>query len=41
MDAALGSIALTLATVVYLAIAYWDTKVAPPLDQDIAAARPR
>ena len=49
MEAALGSLALTVAVVLYLAIAYWGTKVAPPLDlpdpQDggfrSAAARPR
>lgn len=49
MEAALGSLALTIAVVLYLVIAYWDTKVAPPLDlpdpQDAdfknAAARPR
>jgi hypothetical protein len=49
MEAALGSLALTVAVVLYLAIAYWDTKVAPPLDLPdphdadfkSAAARPR
>ncbi len=32
MEAALGSFALTVAAVLYLAITLWDTKVAPPLD---------
>ncbi len=49
MEAALGSLALTVAVVLYLAVALWDSKVAPPLDlpdpQDPsfrdAAARPR
>lgn len=49
MEAFLGSLAMTIALVLYLAIAYWDTKIAPPLDlpdpQDPdfrpAAARPR
>ena len=49
MEAFFGSLAVTIALVLYLAIAYWDTKIAPPLDlpdpQDPefkpAAARPR
>lgn len=49
MEAFLGSLAFTVTVVLYLAIAYWDSKVAPPLDlpdpQDSdfrsAAARPR
>lgn len=49
MEAFLGSLGLTIAVVLYLALAYWDTKVAPPLDlpdpadADFrpAAARPR
>jgi hypothetical protein len=49
MEALLGSLALTVAVVLYLSLAYWDSKVAPPLDlpdpQDPgfteAASRPR
>ncbi len=49
MEAFLGSLALTISLVLYLAIAYWDSKIAPPLDlpdpEDpgfmSAAARPR
>ena len=49
MEAFLGSLAFTVTVVLYLAIAYWGSKVAPPLDLpdphdgDLrsAAARPR